>query len=238
MTEQTDVLELAALRMALTEAADSTRAEGMQQYMKDIAPFLGVAAPDRRRAQRPFTAWVKQATSDSAAGVLLDFADACWAQPEREFQYVATDLLRAAATRRATPLLGPDHLVRVERLLRDKAWWDTIDSLAAWTVGPLVLAEPALVSTMDEWIEDSDFWMARTAILHQLSFGRATDADRLFRYVDRRAGDSEFFIRKALGWALRQYARTAPDEVRSFVEDRGELLSGLTRREALKHLGP
>ncbi|MDA3037935.1 MAG: DNA alkylation repair protein [Actinomycetota bacterium] len=237
MTDHTDALDLAWLRAALTAVADPSKVDAMRAYMKDIAPFLGVTAADRRHEQRRFITWARTATGDAAVDALLDFAEACWAEPEREFQYVATDMLRAAATRRDGTMLRQEHLPRVEQLLRAKSWWDTVDSLAAWTVGPMVLAQPALVSTMDEWIDDDDFWIARTAILHQLSYGRATDRERLFRYVDRRSADNEFFIRKALGWALRQYARVAPDEVRSFVEARGSRLSGLTRREALKHLG-
>ncbi len=236
--DPTDVLDLALLRAALIAVADPSRAEGMKAYMNDIAPFLGVSTPDRRRTQRALTNWVRTTATNTAVDVLLDFADACWAEPEREFQYAATDLLRVAATKRGGTMLGPEHLPRIEQLLRTKPWWDTIDSLAAWTVGPMVQAHPVLVSTMDEWIEDDDRWIARTAILHQLSYGRATDSERLFRYADRRAADSEFFIRKALGWALRQYARVSPDEVRSFVQARDDQLSGLTRREALKHLDP
>ena len=238
MTDQTEVFDLAVLRAALTAIADPSKAEAMRAYMKDIAPFLGVAASDRRQAQRRFIAWIRTTTSDSAPDELLDFADACWAEPEREFQYVATDLHRAAATRKDGTMLGPEHLPRIEQLVRTRSWWDTVDSLAAWTVGPMVLAHPVLVPTMDEWIDDHSLWIARTAILHQLSYGPATDGERLFHYVDRRAVDREFFIRKALGWALRQYARVAPDEVRSFIEARGDRLSGLTRREALKHLDP
>ena len=95
-------------------------------------------------------------------------------------------------------------------------------------------ADRTLATATDRWIGGDDIWLARSAILHQLRWGADTDADRLFEYSLRRAGDTEFFIRKAIGWALRQYARTDPDAVRAFVE-RHEF-SGLTRREALKHL--
>ena len=89
---------------------------------------------------------------------------------------------------------------------------------------------------MDEWIDDEDMWVARVAILHQLRFGERTDEGRLFDYSLRRAADSEFFIRKAIGWALRQYARTNPDAVRAFVDEHGARFAGLTLREATKHL--
>ena len=195
--------------------------------MKDHFDYLGVTAPDRKRAARSFVAAGREATSEA----LLDAADALWSQPEREFQYVAADLLS-----RWRAQLESSSLARVERLIRTKSWWDTVDVLATHVVGSLVARHPLLTATIDDWVDDPDFWIARTAILHQLGYGADTDADRLFEYVDRRAADTEFFVRKACGWALRQYARHDPEAVRAYVLDRGELLSGLTRREALKHL--
>jgi 3-methyladenine DNA glycosylase AlkD len=146
-------------------------------------------------------------------------------------QYVAADALR-----KHHRALEAAHLARLKGLIVDKSWWDTVDSLATHSVGPLVSRNPELATVMDDWIGSDDIWLARTAILHQLSFKGSTDADRLFAYADRRAADTEFFIRKAIGWALRQYARTDPDAVRSFVASRESRLSNLTKREALKHL--
>ncbi len=100
----------------------------------------------------------------------------------------------------------------------------------------MVAAHSELAVEMDRWIRDDDIWIARTAILHQLGYRERTDAERLFAYALRRAGDSEFFIRKALGWALRQYAGIEPESVRQFVSDNQDVLSGLTIREATKHL--
>jgi 3-methyladenine DNA glycosylase AlkD len=216
---------MSALRAQLEGVAVPEAAPAMSAYMKGKFEFLGVSTPARRAAVTPTTVAARSATGDE----LCAFARSCWDQPEREFQYVGADLLRANVRR-----LESRHLDDARFLIVTKAWWDTVDSLAAWTVGPLVRADPALVAVMDRWIDDDDIWLARTAILHQLSFGSDTDAERLFAYTRRRAGDTEFFIRKALGWALRQYARTDPDAVRAFVDSCE--LSGLTRREALKHL--
>lgn len=216
------------LRRALTSVADATRAPAMAAYMKDRFVFLGVPAPARKAAQRPFLAHGRQATSTE----LLDRADACWSEAEREFQYVGADLLG-----RWVAAIEPVDLGRVERLIRTKSWWDTVDALAPAVVGEMVAADPVLVAEMDRWIVDDDVWIARSAILHQLKWGDRTDVDRLFGYVDRRCADTDFFIRKACGWALREYSRTDPDAVREFVADRGERLSGLTRREALKRIG-
>ena len=215
------------LRHELESVVQPDKAPQMKAYMKGRSEFLGVPTPERRTASKPFIAAGREATADQ----LLAAADACWAEPEREFQYVAVSLLK-----RWNQSLGPDSLTRIERLIRLKSWWDTVDALAGGVVGPLVARNPALTATIDVWVDDPDFWIARTAILHQLGYGADTDADRLFEYVDRRAADTEFFVRKACGWALRQYARHDPEAVRAYVLARGELLSGLTRREALKHL--
>jgi 3-methyladenine DNA glycosylase AlkD len=197
----------------------------MAAYMKHHFDFLGVTTPTRRAAARPTMSAARSASADA----IVDFARACWLQPEREFQYVAQDALAANVAR-----LESRHLADVRELVTTRSWWDTVDALAAWCVGGLVLADRTLAEEMDRWIDADDIWLARSAILHQLRWKEATDADRLFDYADRRASDTEFFIRKAIGWALRQYARTDPDAVRRFVATHE--LSGLTRREALKHL--
>jgi 3-methyladenine DNA glycosylase AlkD len=111
-----------------------------------------------------------------------------------------------------------------------------VDTLAAHTVGPLVAAHPVLVATMDAWVTDENMWLARTAILHQLRYKERTDADRLFRYCTLQAGHRDFFIRKAIGWALRDYARTNPDAVRRYVDEHRSILAPLSIREASKHL--
>ena len=216
------------LRRDLTAVAEPSRAAPMAAYMKGRYPFLGVPAPARRLAQKPFIGAGRAASS----GELLDAADACWALPEREFHYVGTDLLV-----RWVRAIDSADLDRVERLIRTASWWDTVDALASNVVGPMVAVDRSLAQVMDRWIDD-DLWIARTAILHQLKYRDRTDADRLFAYIDRRSDDTEFFIRKAAGWALREYAKTDPDAVRRYVADRGDRLSGLPRREALKRTGP
>lgn len=221
-------MDIDALRAALEAAADDERAESMARYMRDQFTFLGVPAPVLRQLAKPTLAAGRGATGDE----LVAFADRCWAQPEREFHYVGALMLR-----RWVGSLEPRHLDDLRRFITTRSWWDTVDSLAAWSVGPLVRANPELVETMDRWITDENLWLARTAILHQLSYKADTDGDRLFRYAGIRATDAEFFIRKAIGWALRQYARQEPERVRNWVEANRDRLSGLTVREALKHLG-
>lgn len=221
-------MDLDELRTSLEAVADPDKVESMARYMRDQFPFLGVTSPVLRQTIKPLLVEAKQADGDE----LVEAARWCWAQPEREFQYVGTLMLR-----RHIATLEAPHIEDLEHLLTTKSWWDTIDSLAAWSVGPLVKANPDLLAVMDQWIDDENIWLARTAIIHQLSYKDDTDAERLFRYARSRAGDTEFFIRKAIGWALRQYARQEPEQVRAFVDQHREELSGLTIREALKHLG-
>lgn len=213
--------------MGLDEIADPERRGPMQAYMRDQFEFLGVASPDRRAVSKSAITLAKRSQPDE----LIAFARLCWAQAEREFQNIGADVLRAGAEH-----LGPNDLPAVRELIESKSWWDTIDSLAPWTVGVMVRNHTGLSAEMDVWIDDPNIWVARSAILHQLSYKAETDADRLFRYVESRAADQEFFIRKACGWALRQYARVDGDAVRNFVAAHDDDLSGLTKREALKHL--
>lgn len=217
------------LRVVLNEAADPARAEPMAAYMKHHFVFFGLKSADRRTVTKPLLA----AAGTWSGAQLLAVAERLFAEPEREFHYVACDLLRRWVDR-----LGASDLPRVRRLVETKSWWDTVDALATHVVGPIVRADRSLQREMDRWVDDDNLWIARTAVLHQLLWKADTDADRLFDYCRRRSGDPDFFIRKALGWALRQYARTDPAAVKGFVAAYEDRLSPLTKREALRHLDP
>lgn len=194
----------------------------MAAYMHHRFPFLGVPTPVRRRATA--------AIIKGWRGNPLPAAQALWRCPEREFQYLACDLLE-----RHGPGLAAADLDGLLALVVDKSWWDTVDTLAK-RVGTLVRRDPSLVSRMNRLIADDNLWLRRVALLHQLGWKGATDPDRLFAYCRRRAGDREFFIRKAIGWALRDYAWQAPEAVRAFLAEAGRELSPLSRREAAKNL--
>ena len=212
------------LRAAWSPAADPTRAAREAAYMRGQFAFLGLSTPVRRRLARPIL-------RDHAPGEeseLASVARALWAEPEREFQYAACDYLRASVD-----VADADFVEVVRELVSTKSWWDTVDTLASRTVGPLVRRHPPLGEVMDAWVLDENMWVARTALLHQLTFREATDERRLFAYCRQRAGDGEFFLRKAIGWALRQYAATSPDAVAEFLAATPEL-SPLSRREAMR----
>lgn len=203
---------------------DPVRAGPMAAYMRDQFPFLGIASTERRALQREVLAGTPKPSEDEVAKI----ARRCWALPEREYQYFACDYVRKHAER-----CSPALLPTLRELVTAKSWWDTVDSLAH-AVGALVLAHPELAAEMDRWIADEDLWLRRVALLHQLDFGAQTDARRLFDYCARSAGETDFFARKAIGWALRQYSKTDPDAVCRFVAEHDAVLSPLSKREALR----
>ncbi|ADI00145.1 DNA alkylation repair protein [Salisediminibacterium selenitireducens] len=219
-------MNLTELTNAFEQVKDPHKAEKMAAYMKNQFPFFGVQATERRQITGPlFTSW--QVTKKP---VDWGFIHELWMMPEREYQYVAMDLLK-----RMEKKLGPGDLEELKTLIGTKSWWDTVDGLASGPVGRIVKAYPEAVDVMDAWVTDEDLWVRRTAILHQLSYKADTDEDRLLTYCRRHAEDPAFFIAKAIGWALREYGKTNPEAVRDFVH--ATPLRPLSRREALKHIG-
>lgn len=209
---------------ALSAHGDQERARWMSAYMRGEFPFLGIQTAERRALQKAALADLPE-PSQADLGA---FARALYALSEREYQYVAVDHLV-----RRVGVCSAAFLPVARELITTKSWWDTVDGLAAQVVGPLVMAAPELVAEMDHWVEDPNLWVARTAILHQLKYRDRTDAARLFRYCELRAGDTDFFIRKAIGWALREYSKTEPAAVRTFIEINETKLSGLSKREGM-----
>jgi 3-methyladenine DNA glycosylase AlkD len=218
----------ARLQAAFAAEADAERAVAMAAYMRGEFPFLGLPTPVQRRLARVALEGLPKPNEDQLLGVTA----ALWQFPEREYQYAACDYAI-----RHVRVCGAGFLDHVGALITTKSWWDTVDALAARVVGPLVSAHPALVATMRRWIGDDDIWLARTAILHQMHYGARTDAELLFGFCLRRGADRDFFIRKAIGWALREYSKTDAAGVRSFVDHHRAELSTLSSREALKWLG-
>jgi len=208
-------------------AREPDRAVKAAAYMRDQFAFLGFSMPTQRALARTVVAGLPAPTEDELRATVL----ACWALEEREYQYFACDFLR---THHTVP--GPEFLETARTLITTKSWWDTVDPLATRFVGNLVRRLPALSERMDEWSAEKNMWLVRTAILHQMHWGEATDTDRLFDYCTRQAGHRDFFVRKAIGWALRQYAWTDPDAVRKYVAKNRAVLSPLSVREASKHL--
>lgn len=206
---------------------DAARAAEMTAYVRGQFAFIGIGSPARGAMIRAASAGLGRPTERD----LTDLARACWRREARDYQYAACKMLRRHAT-----TLSSGSLAVIEELIATKSWWDTVDELAIHVVGSLVKRDGELVRVMDEWIASENIWLARTAILHQARYRADIDERRLFAYCRRRAGDTEFFIRKAIGWALREYAKTHPTAVARFVRDNDAVLSGLSKREALKHV--
>jgi 3-methyladenine DNA glycosylase AlkD len=216
------------LSRAFENARDPDRAAPMAAYMRDQFPFLGIPSPAQKALTREVLTGLGRPNETDLAAV----AQACWQRPEREYQYFACAWLRRHAR-----TCGEGFIDTARYLVVTRSWWDTVDALAAHLVGPLVAQHPRLVEVTDGWLVDDDRWLVRTAILHQLTFKEATDATRLFRYCTVQAGHLDFFVRKAIGWALREYAKSDPAAVRTFVAAHHSRLAALSVREALKNLG-
>lgn len=216
------------LRQQLAAHANPARALPMAAYMKQRFVFFGIATPDRREAVKPLIAQLGRGPD---ADWLLAVAETLWGHDERECQYVAADLLVTFAAR-----FEPPQEPRLAALVRAKAWWDSVDLVAAHVYGSLCRRAPELRARVDAYAVHEDIWLRRVAILHQLTYAGDTDRARLAAILAANLDQPDFFIRKAMGWALRQFARTDPDWVRGWVDAHAAQVSGLTRREALKHL--
>lgn len=224
-----------AVRAALAGAGDPERAAQQRAYMKSELPYAGLTAPELTSLLKPLLAehrFIDRAQWEAAALELVEDAT------HREEWYAAIALLRHRAYRQ---WVDPDLLPLLERVVRFAGWWDVVDEAASHLVGQVLFDHRGDVTpVMDDWAVDPDsLWVRRTAMLAQLRHAEATDADLLERVLVANLEDTaygrDFFVRKALGWALRQHARTNAEWVRTFVETHTDRLSGLSRREALKH---
>ncbi len=212
----------------LARRADRAAAIDMARYMKTTMPFYGVKTPDRAPIARDLAErWPPETATDYRRLVL-----SLWERPHREMKYLAIGVAQ-----RHQRFILPGAMPLYRRLITEGAWWDLVDGVAADLVGR-VLREHRVATTpvLRRWLHHRDLWLRRSAIISQLNHKSDTDATFLFECCAARAHDTDFFIRKGIGWALRQYARTDPDAVRRFVREQGDKLSGLSRREALKHL--
>ncbi len=226
-----------AVRAALAAAGDPERAAGQQRYMKSAMPYRGLTSPQLRALLRPLLADPALAPASRQAweADVLELWDGA---AYREERYAAIAL---TGHRVARGWQDPSALGLYRHLVVTGAWWDYVDVLAADRVGPILLRHSAIVAPLLRAdAVDAHLWVRRTAILAQLKHRDQTDLDLLSDVIDANLEGSvfgrEFFIRKAIGWALRQHARVDPQWVGAFVEARGDRLSGLSRREALKHL--
>jgi 3-methyladenine DNA glycosylase AlkD len=213
------------IQACLSPLADPLRAAPMCAYMLKQFPFLGIAAAARRAAIAP----VIKAAKGASRAQLMQAAQLLWQCDEREYQYAAIDLLARYWT-----VLALDDVAPLLSLAQQKSWWDSVDGLAG-VVGD-VIGQHGGQPLMDQAILSDTLWVRRIAMLHQLGWRADTDQQRLFAYALTLAHEKDFFIRKAIGWALRDYARHDPSAVQQFLQAERAKLSPLTVREAGKHL--
>lgn len=228
-----DTALIEALQTALAAHADAGRAAPMQAYMKSALPFHGVAAPLRRQ----LVARTAAAFPLPDAAALADTVLQLWRRAtHREQRYAALDLLRLPRHRR---LLTLALLPALEEMIESGAWWDHCDEISGVALARLLQAEPAVMKPLlRRWANGPSMWLRRAAMLSQRSLKAGFDAvllyDTLLPSIAGGEFADEFFIRKGIGWALRERAYDAPDEVRAFCAEYGDRLSPLTRREALR----
>ncbi len=206
-------------------AADPAAAAAMSDYMRGKFIFYGIAAPKRRALYRDFLkAEKKNGAVDYA------FLDRCWADEHREFQYVVFDYLTALEN-----FLTYDDIFVMGKYVRTKQWWDTIDFFDE-IIGGIGLRDGRVNGLMLDWSLDGDFWVRRIAIDHQLGRKEKTDAALLEKIIVNNLGSNEFFVNKAIGWALRDYSKTNPAWVKDFLSRHGGEMSKLSLREAGKYI--
>jgi 3-methyladenine DNA glycosylase AlkD len=216
------------VRSGLNDRADPDKAAGMQSYMKTDMPFYGVQKPGRVA----ILCEIRSRYAPQTHAGYLASAAALWELPHREEKYLAQAFALAFPEH-----IVPDSLPLYRRFIVEGAWWDFVDETATHMIRELVVRYAKEIwPVVEGWSSDEDLWLRRTAIICQVGAKERTDSERLFRFCVARAHEREFFIRKAIGWALRDYARTDPDAVARFVTDHTEELSPLSVREASKHI--
>jgi 3-methyladenine DNA glycosylase AlkD len=203
------------------------KAAGMKKYMKNHFEFLGVPAPLRKTAQTPI---FKELPKD--IGFIKELTLLLWQSDYREIQYVAMDLLD-----RNKNLLSAEEIDFIIELISNKSWWDTVDLLASKLIGHILKPNPVLTEELcRQWNQSDNMWVVRTAILAQLNFKQKTNESLLYELILDNNSSKEFFIQKAMGWTLRNYARVNPVSVTDFLIEHREFLPKLTFREGSKYL--
>ena len=211
--------------------------EGMENYMRNKFKFLGLQAAERRKLSREY---LNPLAKKAKAGYSTEQPDrsvvdwdvlfTLWELPEREFQLTGIDYLK-----RVQQYLVLDDFEYLKQLVLTKSWWDTVDFLSK-NIGAIVIKEPDLIETMKTWSLETNIWLRRVSILHQLSLKEKTNTKLLEEVILNNINDEEFFIQKAIGWALREYAKTDENWIINFIEQYQNQLSALSYREAIKNI--
>lgn len=216
---------LRPVKKAFELHADPMKAIGAKAYMRNQFEFFGMQTPLRRLITKDiFNAGLP--AIEELPGIIKD----AWFQPQREYQYFAIELLGKMKKE-----WQPDLIPLFEKMITEKSWWDSVDHIAGWIIGPFFQIYPSLIKKETKrWNQSENFWLQRSSILFQKSYRDKTNTGLLAEYILQCSGSKEFFIRKAIGWSLREYAKTDPQWVLRFVQK--NQLSALSKREALKNI--
>ena len=214
----------ADLALSFEKHADPARAAGAKAYMRNKSEFYGFPSPVRRQLVKEFI---------SKAGLLPyeqleEMVHFAWDQPQREWQYTTMEI-----TEKFVKKAGPELIDLSEWMITHKSWWDSVDFVAPNIAGLLFKRFPEIkMHYIERWMQSGNLWLLRSCLIHQLRYNRTTEGALLFTLCERLADHPDFFIRKAIGWSLRQYSKFEPEAVIEFLND--HTLSKLSRKEALK----
>ncbi len=203
-------------------ASDAERAGKMSQYMRQLHPFYGVMAPERKQILKSVIKELGLPTNSAT------IAKELFKEEERELHICAQELMQ-----KANKQWTENSLDDFKFMLSTKSWWDTVDFIASNLVGPYLKKFPKKTAEVHSWADTDNIWLQRTTILYQLKYKSSTDSDWLAQVIHKHKHQKEFFIKKAIGWSLREYARSNPAWVRDFVQKTE--LQPLSKKEALKH---
>ena len=220
--------EIRILRSLFNENTDPERAPAMSAYMKGLFPFLGISAPTRKLLVNQ---WIKETGIKSDPEKARAIIRSLYTEKEREYHYAAIDLLLVLPTKSLKE--NDDQLL--EFLITQHSWWDSVDLIASHTMGKYLIRFPERTDQLiSSWRNSENMWLNRSCLLFQLKYREKTNSELLFSLVDQYKSSKEFFIRKAIGWSLREYSKWGKEKVRAFVLASG--IDGLAKREASKYL--
>lgn len=210
-----------------SEQQDEAQAKPMGKYMKHHFLFLGIKTPERKVLLRKF---YEETGILNESELPLTFIQECWSLSYREYHYAVLSVLA-----RRPKWLNEGHVPLLKELVTTNSWWDSVDTLASNIIGPFFRdRHPLAIQVTEEWKTDENLWLRRAAILYQLKYKLDTDEELLYEIIRLNRKDNQFFIQKAIGWALREYSKTNPDSVKRFIEETD--LARLSVREGLKYI--
>ena len=218
-------MDFSKLYEEMIQHKNEEQAQKMSKYMLNKFEYIGIKTPERREIFKNFFKEYKNKEK-----IDWEFVNKCWENKYREFQYVAADYLKNMKDK-----LTINDIPKFKRLILEKSWWDTIDNLDM-TIGALALKDSNVNKILLEWSLDENIWLRRIAIDHQLLRKEKTNTELLEKILKNNLGQAEFFINKAIGWALRNYSKTNPERVKNFIEENKEKMAKLSIKEASKYL--